>query len=63
MNYRDKFIPVCSRLRGASFRRIARAQRGFTLIELMIVISIILILIGMAVGMYQRSLQHAREAV
>jgi general secretion pathway protein G len=28
----------------------------------MIVISIILILIGMAAGMYQRSIQHAREA-
>jgi general secretion pathway protein G len=40
-----------------------RAERGFTLIELMIVISIILILIGMAVGMYQRSLIHARETV
>lgn len=40
-----------------------RADRGFTLIELMIVISIIIILIGMAVGMYQRSLIHARETV
>ena len=29
----------------------------------MIVISIILILIGMAAGMYQKSIQHAREAV
>jgi general secretion pathway protein G len=37
-------------------------QHGFTLIELMIVISIILILIGMAAGMYQKSIQHAREA-
>jgi general secretion pathway protein G len=39
------------------------ARRGFTLIELMIVISIIFILIGMAAGMYQKSILHAREAV
>jgi general secretion pathway protein G len=41
----------------------ARAQRGFTLMELMIVISIILILLGMAVGMYQKTIQKARESV
>ena len=35
---------------------------GFTLLELMIVISIIFILIGMAVGQYGKSVQHAREA-
>lgn len=40
-----------------------RCGQGFTLIELMIVISIIIILIGMAAGMYGRSIQHAREAV
>jgi general secretion pathway protein G len=43
-------------------RGVTPRQFGFTLIELMIVISIILILIGMAAGMYQRSIQHAREA-
>ena len=43
-------------------RRPARA-RGFTLIELMIVIAIMLILIGIAAGMYQRSVVRAREAV
>jgi general secretion pathway protein G len=38
-------------------------QRGFTLIELLIVISIILILIGIAAGNYQRSLLRSKEAV
>jgi general secretion pathway protein G len=36
---------------------------GFTLIELMIVITIILILIGMAAQRYEKSVQHSREAV
>jgi general secretion pathway protein G len=36
---------------------------GFTLIELMIVIAIILILIGMAVPRYDRIVQHSKEAV
>src|SRR5467141_3410393 len=35
---------------------------GFTLIELMIVISIIMILVGIAAVQYQRSVQRAREA-
>lgn len=50
-----------SRERDARTFRVSR-EAGFTLIELMIVISIILILIGMAAGMYQKSIQHAREA-
>lgn len=40
-----------------------RGQRGFTLIELMIVISIILILISIAAPIYTSSIQRAREAV
>jgi prepilin-type N-terminal cleavage/methylation domain-containing protein len=44
-------------------RRNGLAGAGFTLIELMIVITIILILIGMAVGRYDRSVQKANEAV
>jgi general secretion pathway protein G len=37
-------------------------EKGFTLIELMIVITIILILIGMAAGRYDKSVTRAREA-
>lgn len=49
-------------------RRASRVRRtlacaGFTLLELMIVITIILILLGMAAGRYERSVVHAREAV
>jgi len=36
---------------------------GFTLIELMVVISIILILVAIAVPMYQQSVVRAKEAV
>lgn len=36
---------------------------GFTLIEMMIVIAIIMILVGIGVGLYQNSLQRARESV
>ena len=38
-------------------------RRGFTLVELMIVISIILILISVAVPIYSRSVTRAKEAV
>jgi general secretion pathway protein G len=39
-----------------------RPDAGFTLIELMIVITIILILIAMAGGRYERSVTRAKEA-
>jgi general secretion pathway protein G len=38
-------------------------SRGFTLIELMIVISILLILIAIAIPSYNRSITRARESV
>jgi general secretion pathway protein G len=43
-------------------RRAARRDRGFTLIELMIVITIIFILIGIAAARYDVSVQRAKEA-
>ena len=39
------------------------SRAGFTLIELLIVITLIMILAGMAVVQYQNSVQRAREAV
>jgi general secretion pathway protein G len=44
-------------------RRALDLSKGFTLIELMIVIFIILILMGMAAQNYDKSIQRSREAV
>jgi len=37
-------------------------KRGFTLIEMIIVITLMLVLVAIALPMYNRSIQHAREA-
>lgn len=63
MNYQGTFRRVGQVQHNARQMTRGRVERGFTLLELMIVVSIILILIGMAVGMYQTSLKHARETV
>jgi general secretion pathway protein G len=40
-----------------------QASRGFTLIEMMIVISMMLILVSIAIPAYNRSILHAKEGV
>jgi general secretion pathway protein G len=42
-------------------KRATRRNRGFTLIELMVVISVILILLGVAMPIYSHSITRARE--
>ncbi len=43
--------------------RARRFQRGFTLIEMIIVVAIISILVSIAVPVYRQHLLHAKEAV
>ncbi|HEV2400296.1 MAG TPA: prepilin-type N-terminal cleavage/methylation domain-containing protein [Candidatus Sulfotelmatobacter sp.] len=50
-------------LRKTHNSRLAHLFRGFTLLELMIVISIMMILMAVAVPLYQHHVMEAREAV
>jgi len=47
----------------SSLRELGKQSRGFTLLELMIVISIIMILMAVAVPVYNQSIVQARESV
>ena len=44
-------------------RGTAPGSRGFTMIEMIVVIAIILVLIGMAAGRYEKSIVRSKEAV
>src|SRR5882672_8074276 len=44
-------------------RRAMKRRRGFTFVELMVVITIIVILISMAIPIYNRSIIRAKESV
>jgi general secretion pathway protein G len=46
-----------------SIPKFRRRQRGFTLIEMMVVISIMLILVSVAAPIYSQSVLRAKEAV
>jgi general secretion pathway protein G len=52
-----------TKTRGGAVRSMRRGMLGFTMLELMVVIAIIIILLGLAAGKYQRSLLRSKEAV
>ena len=48
---------------GMNRREVSKSERGFTLLELMIVMFIMVILVTVALPQYQRSVLHAKESV
>jgi len=51
-----------AKFRTTSFRNSGVDNRGFTLIEMVVVISLMLVLMAIALPMYNQSVIHAREA-
>ena len=54
---------TCSSFQPTASLRLRRASAGFTLIELIIVVSVILILISIAAPIYRTSIIRSKEAV
>jgi general secretion pathway protein G len=59
---KSAITPTRARAIDSKRRRILRTL-GFTMLELMVVIAIIMILLGLAAGKYQRSIMRSHEAV
>src|SRR5580693_2448778 len=59
---KSAITPTRVRATDSKRRRILR-MLGFTMLELMVVIAIIMILLGLAAGKYQRSIMRSHEAV
>jgi len=61
-----KLPSIWSRFSAGFWRSTARSRQGrrsgFSLLELLVVITIVLILMGMAVGRYENSVKRSREA-
>lgn len=51
-----------SKLRSGGVRRRRKRSQGFTLIEMVVVISMILVLLAIALPMYSTAIQRSREA-